>query len=185
MDVSAGLRSRAAARISVALALLGVAFAAAPATAQQVVQLNQIVGIFSEDGRYRLDIGTDAVKQNVPAAHDSWATRLIIRRLDGPSRGPVHDGDLVGIFSEDGRFRLDIGTDAVKQNIPAAHESWATRLRIVRLSGPNVGPVTYEDVVGIFSDDGRFRLDIGTDAMKKNVPADHDSWATRLRIRHR
>jgi hypothetical protein len=25
-------------------------------------------------------------------------------------------------------------------------------------------------------------LDIGTNAMKKNVPASHDSWATRLRI---
>jgi hypothetical protein len=185
MGISAGLRSRAVARMSAGLALLSVLLAAPPAKAQQAVQLNEIVGIFSEDGQFRLDIGTDAVKQNVPASHDSWATRLIIRRLDGPSRGPVHGGDLIGIFSEDGRFRLDIGTDAVKRNIPASHESWATRLRIVRLSGPNAGPVTYEDVVGIFSDDGRFRLDIGTDAMKRNVPADHDSWATRLRIRPR
>ena len=182
MGVSAGLRSRAVARMCAGLALLGVLLAAAPAEAQQAVQLNEIVGIFSENGQFRLDIGTDAVKQNVPATHDSWATRLIIRRLDGPSRGPVHNSDVIGIFSEDGRFRLDIGTDAVKRNIPASHESWATRLRIVRLSGPNVGPVTYEDVVGIFSEDAKFRLDIGTDAMKKNVPADHDSWATRLRI---
>jgi hypothetical protein len=42
---------------------------------------------------------------------------------------------------------------------------------------------TYEDVVGIFSEDGKFRLDIGTDTMKKNVAADHNSWATRLRIK--
>jgi hypothetical protein len=185
MGISAGVRSRAAARMSAGLVLLGFLLAAVPAKAQHVVQLNEIVGIFSETGEFRLDIGTDAVKQNVPASHDSWATRLIIRRLDGPSRGPVHDNDVVGIFSEDGRFRLDIGTDAMKQNVPASHESWATRLRIARLSGPNVGPATYEDVVGIFSEDGKFRLDIGTDAMKKNVGADHNSWATRLRIKPR
>jgi phosphotransferase system IIB component len=119
--------------MSAGLVLLGFLLAAVPAKAQQVVQLNGIVGIFSQTGQYRLDIGTDAVKQNVPASH----------------------------------------------------ESWATRLRITRLSGPNVGPVTYEDVVGIFSEDGKFRLDIGTDAMKKNVAADHDSWATRLRIKPR
>jgi hypothetical protein len=170
--------------MSAGLVLASVLLAVGPAKAQQVLQLNEIVGIFSDNG-VRLDIGTDAVKQNVPASHDSWATRLIIRRLDGPSRGPVHSNDVIGIFSEDGRFRLDIGTDAMKQNVPASHESWATRLRIARLNGPNVGPVMYEDVVGIFSEDARFRLDIGTDAMKKNVPADHDSWATRLRIKPR
>ncbi len=170
--------------MSAGLALLGLLLAAVPAEAQQVVQFNEVVGIYSENGQFRLDIGTDAVKQNVSASHESWATRLIIRRLNGPSRGPVHDNDVIGIFSEDGRFRLDIGTDAAKKNVPASHQSWATRLRIVRLGGPNVGPVTYEEVVGIFSEDAKFRLDIGTDAMKKNVAADHNSWATRLVITH-
>jgi hypothetical protein len=118
--------------MSAGLVLASVLLAAGPAKAQQVLQLNEIVGIFSDNG-----------------------------------------------------VRLDIGTDAVKQNVPASHESWATRLRISRLNGPNVGPVMYEDIVGIFSEDARFRLDIGTDAMKKNVPADHDSWATRLRIKPR
>ena len=81
MGVSAGLRSRAVARMCANLALLGVLLAAAPAEAQQAVQLNEIVGIFSENGQFRLDIGTDAVKQNVPASHESWATRLRITPL--------------------------------------------------------------------------------------------------------
>lgn len=41
----------------------------------------------------------------------------------------------------------------------------------------------YGKVYGIFCEDGRCRLDIGTDAMKKDVLADHDSWATRLKFR--
>jgi hypothetical protein len=168
--------------MSAVLVLLSVWLAVGPAQAQADVQLNEVVGIFSENGQFRLDIGTDAVKQNVPASHDSWATRLIIRRLDGPSRGPVGSNHVVGIFSEDGKFRLDIGTDAMKRNVPASHVSWATQLRINRLNSSNIGPVMYEDVVGIFSEDGKYRLDIGTDAMKQNVPASHDSWATRLRI---
>lgn len=77
-----------------------------------------------------MDIGTDAMKKSVPATHDSWATRLIIKRLDGKSAGEVCYGDIVGIFSEDEKYRPDIGTDAVKKAVPAAHNSWATRLRI-------------------------------------------------------
>jgi hypothetical protein len=168
--------------MSALLVLLSVFLAVGPARAQAVVQLNEVVGIFSENGQFRLDIGTDAVKQNVLASHDSWATRLIIRRLDGQSTGPVRSNHVVGIFSENGQYRLDIGTDAMKQNVAASHESWATRLKILQLNSSTLGPVMYEDVVGIFSEDGKYRLDIGTDAMKQNVAASHDSWATRLKI---
>ncbi len=149
------------------------------------IEYGNIIGVFSENGQYRLDIGTDATKKNVPASHNSWSTRLRIQRLDGPSSGAVSEQHVVGIFSENGQYRLDIGTDAMKKNVPASHESWATRLRIQRLDGPSSGEVHYGEVVGIFSENGQYRLDIGTDAMKKNTPASHDSWATRLRIADR
>lgn len=147
-----------------------------------IIEYGKKIGVFSEDGKVRLDIGTDAMKKNVPASHDSWATRLVIKRLDGANSGPISDEHLVGIFSEDGKVRLDIGTDAMKKNVPATHDSWATRLVIKSLDGTNSGSVCYGQVVGIFSEDEKYRLDIGTDAVKKNVPSSHDSWATRLRI---
>ncbi len=142
------------------------------------------VGIFSEDGKWRLDIGTRAMKENVPATYDSWATRLVIKRLDGPDSGPISDEHVVGIFSLNELYRLDIGTRATKENVPASHESWATRLRVIRLSSASSGPINYGDVVGIFSEDGKWRLDIGTRATKESVPASHESWATRLKFRH-
>ena len=157
------------------------AVASGPAGAQ--LEWNDVVGVFTESGKVRLDLGTRAVKENVPASHDSWATRLVIRRLDGPSQGPVSPDHVVGIFTENGDFRLDLGTAAMKENVPASHDSWATRLRIVRLNGLSLGPLLYGETVGVFTEDGRVRLDLGTRAMKKNIPASHDSWATRLRIR--
>ena len=146
------------------------------------IKYGETVGVFSEDGKFRLDIGTDATKKTIPAAHNSWATRLKIKRLDGENSGVISDRHVVGIFSEDGKFRLDIGTDAMKKNVPAKHISWATRLVIKRLDGASSGEVCYGHVVGIFSENEKYRLDIGTDAMKTTVPAAHNSWATRLRI---
>lgn len=148
------------------------------------INWNSVVGIFAESANVRLDIGTNAVQMNIPASQNTSTTRLIIKRLDGPNSGPVSSGHLVGIFSEDGQHRLDIGSRAMKRDVPASHDSWATRLRIVRLNGLNLGPVTYGETVGIFSEDGKYRLDIGTDAMKEAVPASHESWATRLRIQN-
>lgn len=147
------------------------------------IEYEKMVGIISKDGRFRLDISTDAMKQNIPATHDSWATRLVIKRLDGPSSGAVSDDQVVGIFSEDGKVRLDIGHDATKKDIPATHYCWGTRLIIKRLDGSSSGDVCYDHVVGIFSQDGKYRLDISTSAMKKDVPAKRDCWATRLKIK--
>lgn len=87
--------------------------------------------MFSATGPVRLDIGTRATKENVPTSHESWSTRLRIVRLDGPSAGPVAANHLVGIFSEDGNWRLDTGDRAMKENVPASHESWATQLVIL------------------------------------------------------
>ena len=143
---------------------------------------NQVVGVFSEDGKWRLDIGEAAMKKNIPASHNSWATRLVLKRLDGASSGSVEQSHVIGIFSEDGKWRLDIGEAATKKNIPSSHNSWATRLRIVPLNQADIGRISYGQVVGIFSEDGKWRLDIGEAAMKKNTPASHNSWATRLKI---
>ena len=143
---------------------------------------NGLVGIFSENREWRLDIGDGAMKQAVPANHDSWATRFVIKRLDGESVGAVSDEHVVGIFSENGQYRLDIGDGAMKRNTPATHNSWATRLKIRRLNGESKSPIQYGDVVGVFSENGEFRLDIGDQATYKNVSASQDSWATRLRI---
>ncbi len=159
-----------------------VAISANDAQAQAAIRYGQPIGVFSTQEYVRLDIGTRATKENVPASHNSWATRLRISRLDGPNQGPVYDNHLVGIFSEDGRYRLDIGTRATKENVPADHRSWATVLVIQRLDGPSSGEIRYGDLVGFFSEDGRFRLDIGTRAMKENVPASHESWATQFVI---
>lgn len=168
---------------TIALAVLLAIAATATARAQEFISYGQPVGVFSATEYVRLDIGLRAVKAEVPGTHESWATRLYIRRLDGPSAGPVLSNHLVGIFSEDGRVRLDIGTRAMKENVPASHRSWATVLYIRRLDGPNYGQVRYGDLVGFFSQDGRVRLDIGSWAMLEEVPAYHESWATQLVIR--
>ncbi len=80
-------------------------------------------------------------------------------------------------------MRLDIGIRAVKEEVPTSMTPGRHRLRIVRLNGLSIGPIKYGEVVGIFSEDGRVRLDIGIRAMKEEVPASHESWATRLKIR--
>lgn len=59
----------------------------------------------------------------------------------------VEYGSKIGVFSEDGKWRLDIGTDAVKKSIPASHNSWATRLRI-----QDADPVTDVEISGIVYD---------------------------------
>merc|ERR1711959_677240 len=86
-----------------------------------------LIKILSEDKKVRLDIGGDCVLKEIPASHESWATRLIIKRVDGPSRGDIETDHVVGIFSENNDKRLDIGGDAMKEEVPASHESWATR----------------------------------------------------------
>eukprot|EP00008_Paramoeba_atlantica_P003010 CAMPEP_0201489422 /NCGR_PEP_ID=MMETSP0151_2-20130828/22793_1 /ASSEMBLY_ACC=CAM_ASM_000257 /TAXON_ID=200890 /ORGANISM="Paramoeba atlantica, Strain 621/1 / CCAP 1560/9" /LENGTH=153 /DNA_ID=CAMNT_0047875021 /DNA_START=95 /DNA_END=557 /DNA_ORIENTATION=+ len=130
---------------------------------------HHLVGIFSEDGGYRLDIGIQSMKEEIPASHDSWATRFVIKRLDGPNRGPISSDHVVGIFSVLQHVRLDIGSASVKKQVSASHESWATRLWIKRLASDDDGALRYGEVVGIFSENGRCRLDIGIRAVKKKL----------------
>lgn len=96
----------------------------------EIINFNEPIGVFSSTKEVRLDIGTRAVKENVPADHNSWATRLVVKRVDGPSEGPVHTDHVIGLFSETEAVRLDIGTRAMKENVPADHDSWATQLNI-------------------------------------------------------
>lgn len=152
------------------------------ASAAGTINYGDSVGIFSTTQAVRLDIGTLAMKENVPANHNSWATQLEIRRLDGPSTGPVMSDHEVGIFSPTQPYRLDIGTRATKENVPETHRSWATVLEIRAANGTKTGPVQYGDLIGIFSTTQPYRLDIGTRATKEDVPASHSSWATVLKI---
>jgi len=142
----------------------------------------QIVSIFCEDLHVVLDIGSDCVKE-IDASHDSWATRLVFRRLDGLNEGPVDRSHVFGLFSQDGRCRLDVGSDCMKKEQPASHVSWATRLYIEPWDKLNRQTVNYGDVVHIISEDKRRCLDIGIYSMLKEQSADHDSWATRLKVR--
>lgn len=191
------MKSKKKTTVSLALAILigtSVGSLAIASTSEQavstesgmpanVIGYNEVVGIFAEDGRARLDIGLDSVKKEQSPTHESWATRFYIKRLDGPSEGPVTKDHLIAIVAEDGRARLDIGAASVKLEQSPSHESWATRLRIVRLDGESSGPLMYGHLVGVFAEDGRARLDIGLDSMKKEQLPTHESWATRLRIR--
>ena len=153
-----------------------------PVNNVNTVNENDLIKIISENNEARLDIGVWCVKEEVPSNHNSWATRLQIKRLDGPNRGLVNTNHVIGIFSEDGKTRLDLGERAMKKNGRISHESWATRLRMKRLNGTSNTPLRYGEIIGLFSECGKKRLDIGERAMKENIPASHDSWATRLHI---
>jgi len=151
------------------------------------IEYNKIYGVYTYNKKSRLDVGTWAMKKLVPSDHDSWATRLVIKRLDGENNGTVSSAHKVGIFTESGTVRLDLGTQAMKKEIPATHDSWATRLVIKALKDGKIdasksGHVKYGDVVGIFCEDDSVRLDLGLDAMQKEVPASHESYATELSI---
>lgn len=146
---------------------------------------NSKYGVFSENGLCRLDL--DEQKMLTSSSHDSWATRLVFKRLnDGgdviDASGPIYSEHKVGIFSEDGKVRLDIGTRSMKRNAPADQNSNTSRLVIKRLDGSNSGQVHYGHVVGIYSEDGRYRLDLGGNGMKETASSSHNSWATRLQV---
>ena len=148
------------------------------------IKFNDTIGIFTMNNKNRLDIGDDGTKGPVSATHDSWSTRLIILSLTG-KKGPIQDGDEIGIFSADGKYLLDLGTDAMQDNISASHVSWATKFKIVSMEDPGwEGPICFGDRVRIFTSDKNYIVDIGTDAMKKSIPASHDSWATRICLKH-
>ena len=73
------------------------------------------IKVLSENGNCRLDVGGASMRAEIDASHESWATRLFIRRLDGPSEGPVELGHLVGIFASNNNVRLDVGCASVRE----------------------------------------------------------------------
>lgn len=94
------------------------------------VRAEHVVGIFTEDKRFRLDIGHACFAYKVSAEKVSETTVLCIEHLGDKRGGPVHYGELVGIFTSDHQYRLDIGTPPLKSQQGAGYESWATRLRV-------------------------------------------------------
>jgi hypothetical protein len=147
------------------------------------------IDIITESGDYRLDIGGLPFKRNTPTSEVSSTTLFQFKRLDGPNTGPVRDDHIVGIFSADGKYRLDVGTASMKVNVPVSHVSWATSLKLERPArdpGGKVNTIAYYGVgqtFGIVSSTRPYRLDIGPDACNP-ASASHDSWATRFKIRH-
>mmetsp|Transcript_13278 Transcript_13278/g.17364 ORF Transcript_13278/g.17364 Transcript_13278/m.17364 type:complete len:288 (-) Transcript_13278:112-975(-) len=131
----------------------------------------------------RLDIGSRAMKQDTPGSLSSWATRLIIKRLDGLNEGKVEESHDVGIFSENDLTRLDVSSDSMKEEVPIDSETWATVLKLTSVTGEEKKgeAVKYGDTVGVFSSVRDNRLDIGSGALKQ-VSSSHESWATCLHI---
>jgi len=149
-----------------------------------VVKFGHTIGIFSSDYQGRLDIGVSTMKKQQSASHDSWATKFRIRRIDGASVGEVRDDHIIGIFSDDSRYRLDIGTHSMKKTQDPSHLSWATELKIWPATQQNSRAnqvINYSDIVGVFSARGGERLDIGSQCVNVQE-ASHESWATTLII---
>jgi hypothetical protein len=149
----------------------------------QNVTYGAVVGVFAHDLSCRLNIAPPGTKTLVPADVDSPTTRLLFRRLDGPSSGVVEEDHLIGIFTEDGNGRLDIAEDCFEQKTLASNDSDTTQFIIENLIEKKNGDICYEEPIGIFSVDKKFRLDIGQTALKKLQSPSHSSFATELYIR--
>lgn len=98
------------------------------------VRMGHRVAILNEARTKRVDLGL----RMDPAFLDNSNTRLVIKRLDGPSEGPISYSHKLGIFSQDGSKRLEMSTMGNPN-----HESWATQLYILVLEG---GELVHDDV---------------------------------------
>lgn len=149
-----------------------------------VIYYGTPVGVFNEGNDVRLDLTSEVNFTLVDPHQDRPTSRFIIKRLDAIDyRGEIRADDIVGIFTEDDQFRLDIGEFVFPQKVAANHVTQTTVLTIEKLEGKSAGPVHYGEVVGIFSSDHIYRLDIESPPLKAKMSAHHDSWATRLRVR--
>ena len=169
---------------------------------KQFLRYGDVVKIISNTGQACLDIGTDCFLKKTSCTESTPTTRLI---LDGPSAstsavshprsGPIREGDVFGIYSEDRTLRLDIGKPSMKTlKNSLGFSSWATDLYLAPadanadadVSGEKkVGQIiNYGDVVGIFSSSSemRFRLNIGSEAVCEVAAASRDNWGTHLRV---
>jgi hypothetical protein len=152
------------------------------------ITYGELIGVFSSvygrDSGARLDIGTRAMKRDTPASTLSSTTKLRIQRIGGVSEGDVEDTHIIGIFSEDLEYRLDVGTGSMKENVPTTALGWGAKLKIwpAENKGSRSGErINYNDIIGVFSSDGLYRLDIGGDALDP-AEATRVTWATQLLI---
>jgi len=88
------------------------------------VNLDDEVGIFSVESEYRLDMG-GACNDNPD--HESWATILEVRALEGG--GKIRYNQPIGLFctgENEGKYRVDIGPNCCD----TGHDSWATVFKL-------------------------------------------------------
>ena len=110
------------------------------------------------------------------AEDDSWATRLVFKKLgDERSDDLIHHGDEVGIFSAENNLRLDAG-DATCE---AGHESWATCFHVKALDG---SALRYGTEMGLFSTRDSSRLDIRYASADGVVGPAVESETTRFKL---
>ena len=157
--------------------------------------------VLTSSSAARLDLSCASLRRETPETHDSPTTRLKLRRLDGPSIGPVSACHVVGIFSEDGKKRLDLVRAVLPQ--VTIHQTAATCLLIEplqpgggvldaeeRRAQPAGDVLHYGQTVGVFSlPDGsgnpRLRLDLGTESVFATKPCKGDAkddWGNSLRV---
>ena len=130
-------------------------------------------------------------------------TRLVVRRLDGPSVGLISSQHVVGIYTESGTHRLDLARALNPQ--PTGHESAGTRLRLqpapfVHGAGSSSAtaasssssaaeaaaadaPLRYGRAYSLVSDCGTYTLNLGLRNTPVLVRASDDVWSTRLQLR--
>jgi hypothetical protein len=125
----------------------------------------------------RVDMGPFSTDEG----HESWATVLKIRRLDGPSEGPVRVGHEIMIYSPEASRRLDVGMKEGTSCDPN-HRSSSTYFHVKPVGDfhSESEPIKYEQEVGFFSPESPFlRMDInGVAAADMNL----STWTTRLRL---
>lgn len=149
------------------------------------LHFNAPIGIFNEGDDVRLDIGLESATSLTDASENKPTTRLVIRKLSDPEwSGELTETDVVGIFSEDNQLRLDIGEACFARKVEANRISETTVFVIRGLNGEKSGPIKNGATVGIFTSDGKYRLDLDSPPLKTRMTNSWDSWATRLRIKN-
>jgi len=174
---------------------------------------SDLLKVLTESGMARLDIieGCQPHSPTQSAESSGW-TRLCVHRLDGPSIGYISQHHIIGIFTHDRLFRLDIG-GGLNPQLPAC-ESNGTRLRLCPVSEAGASsdsagassdiagassdsagassdsagasssevPLHYGQLFGLFSLCGTHRLSLGPLSCHRSVHGFTDSWATRLQL---
>ena len=94
--------------------------------------------------------------------------------------GCIYPSTLLRVVTEADVSRLDLA--CARRRTPAASEGPPTQLRLRRLDGPSVGPVSSRHVLAVVAADGSGRLDIGGRSVYPQVTMREDPF-TRFFIR--